>query len=343
MKKIKVAVIMGGKTPEHEISLISGREVVRHLNKNKYLPLPVMISRDGKVWKITPSKRLLTSSDPLELRGTNKELVVRESHELQGVGGMEDEKAEVVFIAMHGPYGEDGTIQGMLEMAGLKYTGSGVLASALGMDKVAFRKIMKSAKIPIPEYIVVKRKDSISGINKDIKGPWFIKPSAQGSSVGASVARNNKELRNSLRSAFKYGDIVLVDEYIKGREFTCGLLGNDNPEPLPVVEIIPKKGDFFDYDSKYMESGSEEIVPAKISLSLTKKIQGLAVRVHKELGCRGFSRVDFILKDNKYPVVLEINTIPGLTPMSLLPKSAKAAGYSYSKLLEKIIDYALQK
>ena len=157
------------------------------------------------------------------------------------------------------------------------------------------------------------------------------------------MVKTKKDLQKALNLAFKYSDIALVEEYIKGKEVTCGVIGNEKPKPLPLVEISPKKAEFFDYESKYRERGAEEIAPAKISTSLTKKIQQIAIDVYKIVGCKGFSRIDFILKNDKEPVVLEINTIPGLTPMSLFPKAAKAAGISYSQLLDKIIYYAIKK
>lgn len=326
-RKIKVVVLMGGRSPEHEISLISGREVVRNLDKNKYDVLPVVVSKNGEKWRLTSPKIVLALPDPLKFKGTSKDIVIPESQVIAGVSGVTDREIDVVFIAMHGPYGEDGTIQGMLELAGLKYTGSGVLASALGMDKLMFRKLMKAEGVPVPRATT--------------KFPCFVKPFNQGSSVGASVVRNKKELKKAIKLARRYADKVLIEEYLRGKELTCAVLGNEKPQAFPVIEIVPLKGEFFDYESKYMESGAQEIVPARISKSLTKKIQGLAVKVYRAVGARGFGRVDFILKDNKYPVVLEINTIPGLTPMSLLPKAAKEAGYSYPGLLTAIIKYAL--
>ena len=291
-KKIRVVVLMGGKSPEHEISLISGREVVGNLDRRKYLSSRIVISKSGK-----------------------------------GIEEIFRVKADVVFVAMHGPFGEDGTVQGMLELAGLKYTGSGVTASAIGMDKIMFRKVMRAEGIPVPKLTS--------------KFPCFVKPYNQGSSVGASIVRNERELAKAIKLARKYSDKVLVEEYLVGKEVTCAVLGNEDPRVLPVIEIVPLKGEFFDYESKYTESGAEEIVPARISKTLTKKVQDMAAKVYQAIGCRGFGRVDFILKDNKHPVVLEINTIPGLTPMSLLPKAAKEAGYSYPALLETIIKYAL--
>lgn len=305
-RKINVAVLMGGRTPEHEISLISGREVVRNLNRKRYNISQVIISKNGEGWQQIFKKKI-----------------------------------DIVFIAMHGPYGEDGTVQGMLEMAGLPYTGSGVLASAIGMDKIMFRKIMIEEKIPIPSYVVIKKNEKYEKVFKILgKPPYFVKPFNQGSSVGVSIVKRERDLKGTLSLAFRYGDCALVDKYIKGMEITCSVLGNKDAYALPVIEIVPKKGEFFDYESKYAEEGSDEIVPARISKALTKKVQNLAVKVYKAIGARGFSRVDFILKDGKYPVVLEINTIPGLTPMSLLPKAAKASGLSYSQLLDEIVKYS---
>jgi len=244
---------------------------------------------------------------------------------------------------MHGSYGEDGTIQGLLETAGVPYTGSGVLASALGMDKLMFRRVMEGESIPIPRYLIVRKNDSQKAFRGILNSPlYFVKPNDQGSSIGTSIVETKKDLDKALRLAFKYSDTALIDEYIEGREVTCGILGNENPKALPLVEIISRKGKFFDYESKYLKNGAEEIVPARISVKLTQKIQKMAIDIYKIIGCKGFSRIDFILKEKYNPIVLEINTIPGLTPMSLFPKAAKAAGISYNQLLNKIIKYALQ-
>jgi D-alanine-D-alanine ligase len=342
-RKITVAVLMGGKTPEHEISLISGREVVRNLDKKKFDVIPTVISRNGERWQLVSPGKLLTLPDPLSLKDSGKELLQNSFSQIQGINSIK-QKIDVVFIAMHGPFGEDGTVQGMLELAGLKYTGPGVLASAVGMDKLMFRKILSAEGITFPKFMSVLKDDSLEKIEKTIgKPPYFVKPHNQGSSVGNSLVKKEKDLRKAINFALKYSDTVLVDEYIEGLEVTCGVIGNKEPIALPLVEIHPLKGDFFDYESKYTESGAEEIVPARISKSLTQKVQHIALEVYKAVGCRGLSRVDFILKNGRYPYVLEINTIPGLTQMSLLPKAAKAAGFSYAQFLERIISYAVQK
>lgn len=337
---------MGGKSPEYEISLISGREVVRNLDSTKYEILPVVVSRKGDLWSLTSPEPLLSLPDPLPLRGTQKEYVSKSivRKQYRGISAV-GKSADVVFIAMHGPYGEDGTVQGMLELVGLPYTGANVAASAIGMDKILFRRVLAGEGLPIPKYLILEkgRKVTASALAKLGKYPYFVKPHNQGSSVGASIAKTKRELDKALNLAFEYSDIVIIDEYLRGTEVTSAVIGNERPFVLPLVEIVPKKGEFFNYESKYTESGADEIVPARISKSLTNKVQEIAIKVYKAIGCRGFGRVDLIVKDAVTPIVLEINTIPGLTPMSLLPKAAKAAGISYSKLLERVIDYAGEK
>lgn len=309
-KKLTVAILMGGRSPEHEISLISGKEVLKNLNTEKYDPLPITISQ-------SPA----------------------ENNKIQKV--IENHHCDVAFIAMHGPYGEDGTIQGFLELIGIPYTGSGVLASALGMNKIYSRKLFTQVGLTVPKYIVAsKNKKAREETFKEFKPPFFVKPYNQGSSIGASKVNQLSQLPEALTSAFAVSEKVLVEEYISGTEITGSILGNENPKPLPLVEIVPKH-DFFDYEAKYNERLTDEIVPARISKSLTRKAQKAALLAYKTLDCRGFGRVDMIIKDDDV-YVLEVNTIPGLTPMSLFPKAARAAGISYPKLLDKIITLARQ-
>lgn len=343
MKKTNVIVLMGGKSPEHEVSVLSGTNIVVNLNPEKYNVFPVVVTKDGAKWKLTNKDSLLQLANPLKLKGTKSEIVLSEEKMIPGVASLSSGGKNIIFIAMHGPYGEDGTIQGMLELTGIPYTGSGVLASAIGMNKEIFRKIMKEAGLPIPKYIVVNKgdKNTIELVKKAGTFPYFVKPNDQGSSVGASIARNQKELLKSVKIAFEFSNKVLIDEYIKGVELTCGVLENDKPLALPVVEIVPK-GEFFDYESKYYESGSDEVIPARISKKNENAVKKLSVNVFEAVGAKGFARVDFILKKNKL-YILEINTIPGLTKMSLLPKEAEAMGISYPKLLDIILKHAIKK
>ena len=306
MSKIKLAVIMGGMSEENEISLQTGKEIIKNLDKRKYIIYPVFIDRSGK-----------------------------------GIENIINIKPDLAFIALHGKGGEDGKIQGFLESLNIKYTGSGVTASAVGMNKILFMNIMKANNIDVPESFIVERKtDSIDPL---FDPPYFVKPFDGGSSVGAGFASCKKDLINAVKIAFKHSEKVIVEKYVKGLEVSCGVLGNSKPKALPVIEIHPLKSDFFDYTSKYQTKGSNEIVPAKIPLEITNKIQKLSEAIYKIIGCSGYARVDYILENNVNPIVLEINTLPGMTPTSLFPKEALAAGMSYSKVLDVIIDYANKK
>lgn len=234
---------------------------------------------------------------------------------------------------MHGKDGEDGTIQGILEFMGIPYTGSGVLASAIGMNKVAFKRAIDHLGVKVPKWQIYEE-------GAEVELPAVVKPTDQGSSVGVSIVRNKDELTMAVVKAKKYSKEVLIEEYVKGIEVSAGILGNKRLTALPIVEICPKN-EFFDYEAKYTEGMCEEIVPARISEDLTREIQRQAMMIYATIGCRGFGRVDFIIRD-EVPYALEINTIPGLTPNSLLPKEAKAMGINYAELLDRLIQLALE-
>ena len=337
MKKVNVAVLMGGKSAENEISLSSGREVVRNLDSKKYNVLPIVILKDGITWQIGDRKQFLLDS-PAGVKLQAPKSKIQTSGRSDHVSIIKNNKVDVVFIALHGPNGEDGTIQGFLELLGIPYTGSGVLASALGMDKIYSRRLFVQVGLNVPKYLVFSKKDTTNKIFKKFKFPLFVKPSNQGSSVGVSKVTKKSDLKKALKLAFGFSDSVMVEEYLEGKEITVPVLGNENSKALPVVEIVPKT-DFFDYKAKYDENLCEEIVPARISKKLTIDAQKAGIAAYQALGCRGFGRVDMIIKDKKI-YVLEINTIPGLTPVSLLPKSAASAGISYPRLLDKIVNFA---
>lgn len=301
-KRLRVVVLMGGKSPEHEISLITGEEVIKNLDKEKYNAFSLVIPKNG----CFDIERLLQLSP------------------------------DIVFIAMHGPYGEDGKVQGLLEFMGIEYTGAGVLASALGMNKIIFLRLMEKEKIPVPRHLVFTKTDSPQKILKKFPFPFVVKPSCQGSSVGVSIVHRRGELKKALAEAFCFDREILIEEYLSGVEITCGILGNKEPIALPLAEILPKK-EFFNFEAKYSPDLCEEIVPARISSEMTKKVQKMAVKVYKAIDCRVFARVDMIICHGR-PYVLEINTIPGLTPVSLFPKEAAALGISYPELLDRLIE-----
>lgn len=303
--KIRVAVLMGGPSAEHEISLKSGRMVLANLDRKKYWARGVRITKKGK-WPVIPT----------ELK----------------------KKFDVVFIAMHGEYGEDGKVQTILGKYRIPYTGSGARASQIGMDKIKSSRLFEEAGLSVPEFAVV------GGVRKLMFNfPVVVKPADRGSSVGVSVVRNIQELPAALRLAQQHSRKLMVQKFIKGRELTCGVLDiNGQPQALPPTEIIPKGGKFFDYKAKYTAGGSNEITPARLTREQTVEIQGIAVKAHKAIGARGMSRTDFILDEDDKAYVLEINTIPGLTETSLLPQEAKAEGISFPALLDLIIRAALK-
>lgn len=310
MGKLRVAVIMGGKSPEYEVSITTGNQVIENLDKNKYEIIPVRLSKN------------LTKKEIIDLINLTP-------------------SPDIFFIAMHGPFGEDGTIQGMLDFLGLKYTGAGVLGSALGMNKIAFRKVLQSENLPNPKYFVLTKGEKKTSKLKNLGPPWVVKPSSQGSSVGVSISKNQNQLQKALKKAFQYDEHILIEEYLAGIEISCGVLGNKHPFALPVIEIC-FENEFFDYEAKYTPGKCKEIVPARIDKTLTNKVQDLAVKVYRTVHCQGFGRIDMIIKNNN-PYILEINTIPGLTPTSLLPQEAETAGISFSELLDLVIKFGLNK
>jgi D-alanine-D-alanine ligase len=257
------------------------------------------------------------------------------------------ERPDVAFIALHGRGGEDGTIQGMLELLGIPYTGSGVLASALAMDKVMTKRLLRAEGIPVPADVVVSEGDAASpdSLAKRVHGtlgyPVVVKPSREGSTIGCSIVRDPSQLSIALASALTYDSEVLIETYVQGTEITAGLLGTRDPLALPLIEIVPKGG-FYDYQAKYAAGGSTHIIPARIPDRAAELAREYARQTHNTLGCRGMSRVDMIVSGEQ-PYVLEANTIPGMTPTSLLPEAARAAGIEFPALLDRLIESALER
>lgn len=307
MKKIKVLLLMGGGGSEHEVSLSSGAEVLKNFNKNKYEIVPMIME--------------------------NQDLDIQKVKEIS---------PDVVFIALHGGVGEDGTIQKMFEDKGIKFIGCGSEASKLGMDKIKFLDLMVQSGVPTPKGIIAYKGELVDlDIVKGLSDKWVVKPANQGSSVGVTIIDNLNDLDKALDMAFEYNDRAIIEEFLDGIEVSSGVLGNQNPIALPVIEICPKNI-FFDYEAKYTIGKCDEIVPARLSEELTKKIQDYSLNIFKLVNARGFVRFDLMIK-NDQPYFLEMNTIPGLTPNSLLPKEAKAVGISYPKLLDRMIELAMEE
>ena len=335
-KLLRVGVLMGGPSLEHEVSLNTGQNVIDNLDKTKYEPIAVKISKVGKWF--------------LEGKSVSQ---------LEALSGH-----DVVFNALHGTFGEDGKVQAILEHTGIKYTGSGIAGSAIAMDKFHSREIFKLTGLNTPKTLKLKKGENYLAqvgffVNKITKLPVVVKPCSNGSSVGVQIVDDLNKLEKAVVSAFKLDKFVLIEEFVKGRELTCGVLdpalddkggaGNfatmtvGSITALPVTEIIPiKNHKFFNYDAKYKTGHSNEITPAPIDEVLTKKAQDIAIKAHRVLGCSGYSRTDMILKNGNGTIyVLETNTLPGLTKNSLLPKAASVAGLTLTQLLDKIIDSSL--
>ena len=348
-KRLRVAILMGGPSPERDVSLTSGLQVLQAIDRRLYDPLPYEITREGK---------FLPRPDLLRLAGPGASVQVGRVPAAKGSGALArieeavgDGTVDLAFIALHGPFGEDGTVQGLLELLGIPYTGSGVLASALAMDKLRSRQVGQANGLPFPKFVVVdggawpgNRVEVAAQVASELGYPCVVKPNAQGSSIGVSVVQTADGLVPAVERALEYGDVVLVEEQLRGTELTCAILEDPKtgaPMPLPVIEIVPKR-EFFTYEAKYEPGASEEIIPARISPALTRQAQQLALRAHRALGCEGMSRTDMFRRGDAI-VLLEVNTIPGLTPGSLLPRAAAAAGIDFSELVNRIIGSALRR
>jgi D-alanine-D-alanine ligase len=309
MGKLCLALIAGGKSSEREVSLKSGNQVYQALNQDKYE---------------------IRRYDPL----TDLESLVREASQL-----------DVALIIMHGRGGEDGSMQGLLDLLEIPYQGSGVLASALAMNKELSKTVYQQAGLRVPRTLIFDRQGAPSSreIEAALGLPVVIKPVNEGSSIGVTKAGTPETLQTGLAAAFALDNRVLVEEFIQGTEVTGGVLGNARLQALPLVEIIPASTyAFFDYEAKYQPGASEEICPARLDADLTRQAQECALTAHKALGCRGYSRTDMMVKDGKI-YVLETNTIPGMTATSLFPQGAKAAGLDFPDLLDTLINLALEK
>jgi D-alanine-D-alanine ligase len=361
-KKIRVGLIFGGKSGEHEVSLASAQSVLRALDAAKYDAVLIGVTKEGK-WLTggNPLKQLVnaaldtTQQSPLlkAMNGSTSNgttaLVSHSATELTTTDAL-NETVDVVFPLIHGPNGEDGTIQGLLELADLPYVGASVAASAVGMDKAMMKAMFRNAGLPVAEYIVVLRhkwehdpEETIHDIETIIHFPCFVKPANMGSSVGISKARNWDELAQALSTAAQYDRKILVERAVRGREIECSVLGNDAPIASLPGEVIPER-EFYDYDAKYADEHTRLIVPADLTNEQTRAVQELAVRAFQAIDCCGMARVDFFLdqRDNKF-LVNEINTIPGFTNVSMYPKMWEASGVSYAQLIDRLIQLALER
>ena len=327
---MKVALLMGGRSSEREISLRTGRGIAQAL-RNLGHEVTALDAANGRLLPAGEEERAALPAEAVE------NLPASSTSAVANASAIND--AEVVFLALHGGAGEDGTIQALLELAGKPYTGSGVLASALAMSKAMSKRIFEQEGIPTPEWILLSAGDESPTVSADSLGgyPLVVKPNAEGSTVGLTVVTRPQDLPEAVALAAEYGPEVLVERFIPGRELTVAVLGG---EALPIVEIEPLSG-HYDYEHKYTAGKSEYTCPADLPEPLAAEIRELGVRAARSLGCRGVSRVDFRLSPANEPYCLEVNTIPGMTPTSLVPMAARARGLSYDQLVQRMLDLAV--
>ncbi len=348
-KRLRVGVLFGGRSGEHEVSLVSAASVIRALDPEKYEVTPIGISKDGR-WLVGAGaqkilrdvlrggQRVVLPADP-----TAAALVpLGEGPRGAGI------RVDVVFPVLHGTYGEDGTVQGLLDLAGLPYVGAGVLGSAVGMDKEVQKRLCVQARLPVADYLCVRRLDweqqrdkTLKAIQKKFRFPVFVKPATLGSSVGMTKAHNRRELPAALDLAAEFAQKILVERAVNGREIEVSVLGNENPAASVPGEIVPHR-EFYDYAAKYLEEGTRLEIPAKLKKDEVRKLQQLAIRVFQVTECSGMARVDFFLERRTGKVyVNEINTIPGFTSISMYPKLWEASGLSYRDLIDRLIQLAM--
>jgi len=394
MKKLRVGVLFGGRSGEHEVSLLSAASVLKAIDPKKYEITPIGITKEGRWVTSTDADRLLTgesASEPRALRAGDPEtttsaavlargesvivppvpsetktgaLVPFETDartlDLHASASASPLSLDVIFPVLHGTFGEDGTIQGLFELAGIAYVGSGVLGSATGMDKDIMKKLFAAAKLPIPKHVTFLRHDweaspkkTIARIEAALKYPLFVKPANLGSSVGITKAHDRKELTPAIDIAAGYDRKIVVEQGIggkrgKARELEVAVLGNDNPEASVVGEIVPGK-EFYDYEAKYLSEGSDLIIPAKLTKAQTKEVQQMAIAAFRACDCSGLARVDFLMEPASSTgkpgriYLNEINTMPGFTSISMYPKLWAASGIAYPELIDRLIVLALER
>lgn len=340
-KKTRVALIFGGRSAEHEVSLVSASAIYKNLDRRRFQVLCIYITKKGR-WKrvaspLLPARKLATGPSfpflPWQVGGLRAKL-----------------QADIYFPVLHGPSGEDGTLQGVLEMADVPYVGAGVLASAAGMDKEVMKILFASAGVPIVKYTTIRdpdwhrdRPSILSRLEEEFSLPFFVKPANLGSSVGISKVKTRGEVARAMEKAFRYDRKILIEAAVEGREIECSVLGNDDPQASLPGEVIPFR-EFYDYRDKYLEGKTEFRIPAPLSEDKTAEVQQLAIAAYKAVGCSGMARIDFFLeKETEKVYVNEINTIPGFTEISMYPKLWEASGIPFPRLIEELIRLAFER
>lgn len=351
INKIKLAVIFGGKSGEHEVSLSSAMGVINSLDKKKYDIIHIAITKKGN-WLIGEKgaiylnkfKSLAGKEEAISIKESQSLVKAKKEKSLNTFLEGESGQIDLVLPILHGPFGEDGRIQGFFDTVGIPYVFSGVLAHAIAMNKPMAKVIAKNSGVPVFEDIVVKNKNfDVEKIIEKLSLPIIAKPAELGSSVGVSKAVNKEELKNNINNCLQYGDVIL-EPFFSAREFTVTVVENPDPQAWGITEIIPVISDFYDFKAKYVEGGSKHITPAKLPDEVKNKMEDFAIKVFKKIGCKTLARADFLWNEKTNEMYFfEINTIPGMTPTSLVPEVAKYKGYSYGEFLDLIIKNTLKE
>jgi D-alanine-D-alanine ligase len=384
MEKIRVGVLFGGRSGEHEVSLLSAASVLNAIDREKYEVVPIGITKDGRWLTAEHAENLLTGKlmlEPRNLRAGDPDMTQPAAvlargeavvvppepvHRHSGLVPFQTDSSpmrrasdrainvDVIFPVLHGTFGEDGTIQGLLELADIPYVGAGVLGSAAGMDKDIMKSLFIAAGLPIVKHVTILRSDwkkdpkKVEKLVGKLKYAVFVKPANLGSSVGISKAHNKKELGPAIEEAAKFDSKIVIEQGVggnkeKAREIECSVLGNDEPSASVPGEIVPIK-EFYDYNAKYLDEGSQLIIPAKLTKAETKKVQELALKAFKAVDCSGLARVDFLMDPKTRKIYLnEINTMPGFTAISMYPKLWAASGLEYSDLIDRLIQLGIER
>jgi D-alanine-D-alanine ligase len=339
-QKIRVGILFGGKSAEHEISLLSAKNVIEALDREKYEPVLIGIDKKGEWHRCESIAFSAKEKTTLVLKDKGGDLV-------NLTNGQRHDSLDVIFPILHGTYGEDGTVQGLLKLANIPFVGSGVLGSAVGMDKDVMKRLLRDAQITTAKFVLLNRSSrghyDFSQIVKEVGLPFFVKPANLGSSVGISKVKSEEDFIQALACAFDFDHKVLVEEYVKGREIECAVLGNENPKASLPGEVIPQH-EFYSYEAKYLDpNGALFQVPAELDQDTIERIQFMAIKAYHTLCCEGMARVDFFLKENGDLYLNEVNTIPGFTNISMYPKMWEASGLAYSDLIDTLIQLAIDR
>ncbi len=360
MTKIKVGILFGGRSAEHEISLQSAKNVIEALDKAKYDATLIGIDKEGKWHSFQDSAFLLNETNPKLIKlnqssqtevavalGTSERPLVPVSSKKPHSMMQEPMGVDVIFPVLHGTFGEDGTVQGLLKLAGIPFVGADVLGSAVGMDKDVMKRLLRDAGLPIADFLTFRRFErseiSYDKVKERLGEPFFIKPANLGSSVGISKVSDKSTFEKGIETAFFYDNKIVIEENITGREIEVGVLGNEHPIASIPGEVIPHH-DFYSYEAKYIDAdGAGLKIPAEISDAVAAELKMMAVKVFKTLECEGLGRVDFFLVDGKKILVNEINTIPGFTKISMYPRLWQASGIPYAELIDRLLQLAIEK